>query len=137
MSWKLKYHRNQNIAKTERSTIKISPKPKYHQKWNVTKNEMSPKLKCHQNWNVTKTEMSSKWNVTKTEMSTKLKCQQNWNFTKTEMLPKVKCHTIKKFPKNSNLNLNENPGDRHWSPWSCYTLKISCPMCYPKVIKLS
>ena len=63
--------------------------------------------------------MSSNWNVTKTEMSPKLKCHQNWNVTKTEMLPKLKCHKIKKCHKNLNLNQKKNPGDRHWSPWSC------------------
>ena len=99
---KLKCHQNWNIIKTKISpklkgqTTEISPKPKWHPKWNVIKTEMSQKLKCHQNWNVTKTEMSSNWNVTKTEMS-----------------------QIQKFHKNSNQNQNLNPGDRHWSPWSC------------------
>ena len=27
-----------------------------------------------------------------------------------------------KYPKNPNLSHNQNPGDRHRSPWSCYYL---------------
>ena len=78
-------------------------------------------MKCHK-----------KWNVTKTEMSPKLKCHQNWNVTKTEMLPKLKCHKIKNCHKNSNLNQNKNPGDRHWSPWSCLYFKPKNPSCMCK-----
>ena len=29
------------------------------------------------------------------------------------MLPKLKCHKIKKCPKNPNLNKNKNTGDWH------------------------
>ena len=29
-----------------------------------------------------------------------------------------------KFPKNPNLSHNKNPGDRHRSPWSCFTLSL-------------
>ena len=68
---------------------------------NVTKIELSPKLKCQENWNVTKTEML--W---------KLKCYQNQNVTKTEMLPNII------MPSNQN----QNPRDRHWSPWSCFVI---------------
>ena len=53
-------------------------------------------------------------------MSPKFKCQQNLNVTKTEMLPKLKCHKI--GHKNSNRNPNQIPGDRHWSPWSCFRM---------------
>ena len=40
------------------------PTIKCHQKWNVTKNEMSPKMKCYQKWNVTQNEMSQKNKIT-------------------------------------------------------------------------
>ena len=58
------------------------------------KTEMSPKPKCHPNWNVTKTEMSPKLKYYQ-----KLQCHQNWNVTKTEILlkkmqPQLKCHKI-------------------------------------------
>ena len=58
----------------------------------VGMDEMSSKQKCHQKWNVTKTEISKNWNVTKTEMSPKPKCHKNLNITKTEMSSKLKCH---------------------------------------------
>ena len=57
-------------------------------------------------------------------MSPKQKCHQNWNVTKTEILPKLKCHKISKCHKNSNLNQNQIPGDRHWSPWSCLLITL-------------
>ena len=60
---------------------------------------MSPKLKCHQNLNITKK------NATKTEMSQNLKC-----------------------PKNPNLSHNQNPGDRHRSPWSCFNEFTARPL---------
>ena len=92
----------------------MSPKPKCHQSWNVTKTEMSTKLKCPQNANVPKTDMTpkmkchQKWNVTETEMSPKLKCHQNWNVTQTEM------SQTKNFLK-SKL---ESKWAWPWSPWS-------------------
>ena len=73
MSLKIKFHQNWNVTKNN------------HPDWNVTKTEMSLKLKCHYNWNVTKTEM-----LWKTDVATKLKCYQNWNSTLTEMLQNIK-----------------------------------------------
>ena len=86
----------------------MSSKLKRLQTCDLTKTKRSLKLKSHQNWN-----------VTKTEMSPKLKCYQNWNITKKNATRTKMSQNIK-MPKNPNLSHNQNPGDRHRSPWSCF-----------------